>query len=418
MVDDDNRDVHALHPGLLQADDEKIRRILAVVDDLADPAVNQALLDPLRPRLAALRPVRPLRFARLLFIPFDPLTVPVAEWRPGEPAIPRPILIPVARMVREGVGDLAATIDTIIACDQHGVTQAITEAGARLWPRAAEVLATAPVPADWPHAEIPAAAFPALAAILAAVLRRAARLRRLLRNEELGGLEPDLEAVNDILRDIASEAPLSRTMVARLLLVRSPHAMPLLRRVLAEDRSQPIRAMMRQAIEWATEATVARMEQHTAFGHTIGHGALAHVGEEARRITAVLRQIETSAEGAAYRARLTAIRAKLDASCRARFARGVGEVLLTRLTAAAQPMDAPGQADLETCARHLRKLDTSARGVGEPTTYDQQLRQAEAAVRAAAAAGTLTPMRQIRLIEILAGPEAAHAAYLQATAKV
>ena len=38
-------DVQALQPGLLEANDHKIRRVLAVVDGVADPAINQALLE-------------------------------------------------------------------------------------------------------------------------------------------------------------------------------------------------------------------------------------------------------------------------------------------------------------------------------------------------------------------------------------
>ena len=83
---------------------DKIRRILAVVDDVSNPAVNQALLDPVRHRLASLNPARPLRFARLLFIPLDPLMVAPRDWRPNEPTLPRSILAPVAKAVRAGLG--------------------------------------------------------------------------------------------------------------------------------------------------------------------------------------------------------------------------------------------------------------------------------------------------------------------------
>ena len=70
------REVRALRHDLMEADDDKVRRILAVMDSVTDPTVNQTLLDPLRPRLAALRPVRPIRFGRLLLTPLDPVIVP------------------------------------------------------------------------------------------------------------------------------------------------------------------------------------------------------------------------------------------------------------------------------------------------------------------------------------------------------
>ena len=173
------REVRALRPGLLEADDHKIRRVVAVVDSATDPAINQALLGSLRSRLAILKPVRPLRFARLLFLPLDPLTVPARGWRPGEPPVPRTSLAPVAKVVRDGLGNLAAAIDEIIAGRKADAIQVITQAGEILWPRAAEILAAAPVPDDWAETGLPHAAYKPLALSIAAVFRRAPRVRRI-----------------------------------------------------------------------------------------------------------------------------------------------------------------------------------------------------------------------------------------------
>ena len=71
----------ALRLALHAADDQKIKRITAMLDDVADPAGKQAILDPLRGRLGVLRPERPLRFARLLFTPVDSLIVPPSTMR-------------------------------------------------------------------------------------------------------------------------------------------------------------------------------------------------------------------------------------------------------------------------------------------------------------------------------------------------
>src|ERR1700677_1689403 len=163
------RDVGDLRPVLLQADDRKIRRVLAVVDNVSDPAVNKALLDPLRPRLASLKPVRPLRFARLLFIPIDPLTVPARAWRSGDPTVPRTALAVIAATVRTGLGELASVIDKIIAGRKVDAIQAVTEAGNALWPRAAEILVAAPIPAEWTETGLPHSAYKPLAASIAAV---------------------------------------------------------------------------------------------------------------------------------------------------------------------------------------------------------------------------------------------------------
>jgi hypothetical protein len=403
--------VRELRPGILEADDQKIRRILAVVDGVSDPTVNQALLDPLRPRLALLKPVRPLRFARLLFIPLDPLTLPAHAWRLGEPAIPRSILAPIAAIVRSGLGDEAHAIDRIIAGHKADATQVVTRAGDLLWPRAAEVLSAATVPDDWPETGLAAALFPPLAACIAAVLRRAAPLRCLALGEDLGALATDAEAVNDVLRGMAAEPEVGRTMIARLLLLRSPRAAKYLRDVAASGQDQNEKDAVRRAMERATEAVLSEMEHAPGFVDAIGLGALASVGGEVGRVTTLLREIESALPSGPHSRRLKAIRDKLSGICQERFERGVTEGMVARLGTSAAPVDGECQTELEACSRDLRKLDLAARHLGGPAEYDRLLAQARNSVRLAADAGTLTPMRHCRLIEILAGSEAAEALY-------
>jgi hypothetical protein len=396
---------------LLEADDHKIRRILAVVDGAVDPAVNRALLDPLRPRLASLKPVRPLRFARLLFIPIDPLTVPARGWRPGNLTVPRPALAPIAKLVRAGLGDLAQAIDKMIDGRKVDAIQTITKAGEALWPRAAEVLAHAPMPADWAETGLPLTLYASLAASIAAVLRHAAQLRCIAQDEELGALETDNDAVDNIMANIAKEPELGCAMIAQLILLRSPHVARLLGRVAASGRTSEEKAALRKAMDRALEAVLSHMERDTGFVRDIVNGALAEVGGEVRRMTTLLRAIETEAAFAGHLPRLKAIRTKLDEVCQTRFTRGLTEGLVAPLAAGSRPVDGTAQTELEMCARDLRKLETAARKAGGPMTYDGLLLQAAEAVRSAA---NLSEMRRCRLIEIVSGPEAAESMYHKA----
>src|SRR5271165_2990189 len=88
-------DVSALRHDLREANGQKIKQVTALLDELADPKVNETLLDALRVRLASLNLVRPLRFSRLLFMPLDPLIVSPREWKSGEPSVPRTALSPI-----------------------------------------------------------------------------------------------------------------------------------------------------------------------------------------------------------------------------------------------------------------------------------------------------------------------------------
>ncbi len=250
--------MQALQPGLLEADDLKIRRVLAVVDNVADPAINKALLETLRPRLATLRPVRPLRLTRLLFIPLDPLTVPMRGWRPGDATVPRPVLAPIAKIVRSGLGDLAPVIDGIIAGHRADAAQAITQAGELLWPRAAAILAGATPPADWVDTGLPPAAYKPLAASVAAVLRRAPQLRCLALDEQQGGLAMDDTAVADILSGIMNEPVAACAMIARLILVQSPQALPVLGCIAAPAGPRTKKPRCERAVDSAVAAVLTR----------------------------------------------------------------------------------------------------------------------------------------------------------------
>ena len=77
---------------LVSAQDDKITRVVAMLDKLPHRGAADALLVPLRPRLARLRPVRPLTFERLLFTPLDSLILQPADWKRDAPGIPRSAL--------------------------------------------------------------------------------------------------------------------------------------------------------------------------------------------------------------------------------------------------------------------------------------------------------------------------------------
>jgi hypothetical protein len=128
----------------------------------------------------------------------------------------------------------------------------------------------------------------------------------------------------------------------------------------------------------------------------------------------LLRGIEADKSFASHRPRLKVIRSRLDEVCRTRFGHGIRDGVVLPLATASVPVDGKAQAALESSARELRKLETMARNVGNPAGYDALLRNASDAVLNAANAGILTPMRKYRLIEILAGTDAAEALYLSA----
>jgi hypothetical protein len=400
--------MRGLRRDLLGADDQKIRQIVAMLDEVSNPAVNQGILDPIRDRIASLHPVRQLRFTRLLCIPINPLLLPAPDWQPGDPALPRSVLGPFARVVLAGLGSEAQAIQVLMAGHKTDAVGAITQAGDLLWPRAAEILAGAPPPDDWPETGLRPEAFTDLARAAAAVLRRAPQLRLLARQEAIGALEPDAGVVTEILRNIESEPVAGRTMVARLILMQSPHAVAVLRQIVSSSGNAAEKASFRQAIADGMSEVIGALDSASGIADEIGRGNLTDAGHGVRRIIAFLADLEDDAGAVKHRPRLNSVRQKLDQACRTLFADGLRAGFVTPLTVAAGPMDRAGQAQLETCARDLRVLETVARKIGDSAGYDRLLHGAAEAVKAT---GHLTPARKLRLVEILSGPEAAEALY-------
>jgi hypothetical protein len=402
------QDMRGLRRDLLGADDQKIRQIVAMLDEVSNPAANQGILDPIRARVASLQPDRPLRFTRLLCIPLDPLLVPARDWKLGDPALPRSVLGPFGRVVQAGLGVEEQAIQKLIAGHKNDAVQAITLAGELLWPRAADILAVAPAPDDWPETGLRPEVFADLAKAAAAVLRRAPHLRCLARDEAIGALEPDARAVTEILLNIENEPVAGRTMIARLILMQSPHAVAVLRQIVSSSRNAAEKISFQKAIADGMAEVIGALDSTSGIADEMGRGSLSDAGDGARRIIAFLAELEHDASSAKHRPRLNSVRQRLDQACRTRFADGLRVGLVTPLAVASGPVDRAGQTQLETCARDLRVLETAARKVGDPAGYDRLLRGASEAVKAT---GHLTPSRKLRLVEILSGPEAAEALF-------
>jgi hypothetical protein len=409
--------LRALHVDLGEADDEKIRQIVSLSEKAPDNHAWQTVLQPLRPRLAALRPARALRFTRLLFIPLDDLMVPARHWRPGQATIPRTILHAMAIAVQAELGQDAASIERQIAGRNSGEVDIVNRAGAALWARAAEILAQAPPCSDWPQTGLPLAAYAPLARAVATVLRNASALRSLAREAEVGVLEPNQQTFADILSSLAGQPAEGCAMVFKLILGQFPHAAPLLRRLADAQQAPAAKAALTAAMERGLDDTLAGLETESDLIKELSERPLAGLGAEMARVTTLLRDIGNDAGAARHRPRLRGIRDKLDSICRLRFADGLKSGLAAPLAASSPPIDSASQRRLESCARDLRTVETAGRGLGNPAAYNALLLQAETTVAAAAKDGSLSPVRAVRLIEILSGAEAAEQMYRETIAK-
>lgn len=390
--------LRALNREIAHAPDPHIVRIVATVDAMASRGPADALIAPLRPRLATLRPPRPLRFARLLFHPLDALIVPAARWRPDQNSIPRTAIAPMAEHVRIAMGADAVAIEARIQHRTTADSDIIARCGAMLWPAASRILSDHRVPGTWDRTELGPAVYPPLAAWITALLDQASALETMATGTANGLLPPDGQRVAAILTGVAASHPPALPMMIALLLARVPESAT----ALPQAHTGATGVAVQAALDQAAERLLRQLDEEGTEVR-IGSGSLGDAGAAAGWIASLLRQLDTGAANPRRRAHVQAIRKKLDAGCKDRFAAGLEHEFLA-------PLNHPAPltiAALEAAARSLRVLETEARTIGSGTAYDRLLNKAAEAVGIRAMEGRIDLVDQLRLVEILSGPEAA-----------
>jgi len=379
---------------LAGADDGRVLQVLRYVDGLPDRGQADGLLAPLRDRLRRLRPPRPLRFARLLFLPLDPVIVAARDWRAGAPQLPRSAIAPILALVRRALPECVPAIEAIINDEGRSEASRIHDGGAMLWAPAAALLRCAPMPPEWRDAALPAAAFRTLAAGCARCLGSADLLADL---SDPGMLPADLDrALAFQIKAAEADGPIAWGMFLSVILQRFPSAEAPHRAAMAvrADRA------LRQSAEAALEAAWTWIEEAAAD---------RSVGDPAEAAAALRRQVgllEALLREPRQRRRAAGLQAELRAACAHRLDALAQERLVAPLArlSAAEAEDDVVLAVLESDARALRQLDAEGRRLGSGAGCEAPLLAAAAAVRARA---DMAPMDRARLVEILLGPKAA-----------
>ena len=392
--------------GLVEARDDQVAQIVAMVDAMPDRGAADHLIAPLRARLARTRPPRPLRFARLLFLPLDPLIVPAARWRPGQPSIPRTLIQPMADAIAAAMGEDGDTVRRLIEGHATRDGTVVEAAGAILWPRAAALLPAMAPPANWDATGLTVHLFRPLSRAIAALLAQAQALRLLMADAAEGLVPPEVAPVQAILLDAIRRDPDSQPMLIALLLARIPESGPVLARI-AATLGHRAEIGLRHAGEQASDILLEQLESPGGAEAQIGALDLADSGHTVRRLHALLGAMDGDLVSPARRERLVALRARIDIGCQALFTERLSSDLLDPLRAMPGTVQAGPAWDLEDAARGLRALETEARRIGGAKTYDMLLGQAADRVREIAVQGCLGRAGGLRLMEILAGPEVA-----------
>lgn len=393
------KDIRAVSRDVAGADDARVMRIVATVDAMAARGSADELIGPLRRRLAVLRPPRPLRFVRLMFHPLDPLIVSAGRWRPDQPAIPRTALAPLADCVRGAMAAEARAIEAAIGGRTTADIDLIAAQGRLLWPGAGSALMAATVPACWSETGLGDAMFAPLARRTGALLEQMAAFDRFCAETVQGLLPPRPDALHAILRGIAEADQSALPMMVRLLLTRLPEAAALL----MTGPPGPQAAALKATTDETVDTLLEQLSRKDGAAAQVAATSLEEAGAAVRRIAVLLRQLEDGSVAPARRTQLKAVRHALDTGCRTRFAAGLRDEVLAPLLAGGSP----DMRVTEAAARDLRSLETEARAVGGGAAYDLMLRQAADAVKTLPAEAGPGRTDRIRLVEILAGSDAA-----------
>jgi len=401
-----NPAIREVSRGLAGARDAQILRVVAMVDAMPNRGAADQLIAPLRDRLARLRPPRPLRFARLLFLPLDPLIVPPARWRPEQPTIPRSVIPLLAATVETVLGAAGRTVAGMIEGRTTEDAEVIDRAGGLLWDKAAAVLLEAERPIGWETTGLSAQVHKPLSRRIGALLFQAGRLRHMMADAAQGLVPPEAVDVRTMLEDARRHEPDAQPMLIALLLARVPEAAPVLLRI-AAVLGQQGGAGLRHAGEQAADILLDQLEAPGGAEAQLGGHDLAEAGATVRRLTSLLGALDAETLTPDRRGRLNDVRQRVRSGCEALFTERLTSDLIEplRVCGAATGADAP--AELEAAARGLRVLETEARRAGDDKTYDTLLGQTADMVREMIVQGGLDRAGGLRLMEIVAGPEVA-----------
>ncbi|WP_428485511.1 hypothetical protein [Rhodopila sp.] len=395
--------IRALSRGVADADDARIMRIVATVDAMAARGAADDLIASVRHRLCEMRPARPLRLARLLFLPLDPLIVGPAHWKPVHCTIPRTVISPMAEVVEMALGDKAASIKRAVHDRGTDQTDLISALGTMLWPEAAVILAASDVPVVWQQTGLGTQVYRDLARRLAALLSQASALDSLCAETAQGLLPPNRKVVEAMVRQVSAMDPTALPMLTTLLLTRLPTSVRLLYVIESGSKAAAIKA----ATDQAAALLLAQFDATEGAESLVAAATLAESGATAARIAALLNELGQDNAPQVRRNQVRGLRQRLDTDCKARFSTGLNEQLLIPLRELSAQPSAAALADLEATARGLRALEAEARTISGGSTYDKLLAQAADQVRACSNDGGLELTDQVRLMEILIGSDAA-----------
>lgn len=394
-----NPQVKGIRTALADAPDHALGRVVAMLDSLTDRGEADVLLNGIRPRLRRLRPERPVRLSRLLCLPLEGVLVDPSAWKQSALLVPRSAILPITAAIGAELSDF---VDEMKALAGGGPLsdQALVEAlCTRLWPAAGQVAVPAP-PRGWAEAGLPPHAAAPMLALCAAVWRNAVPLWAACHPASHDGTgEGELRAA---LAPLAAEG--QAPLLAGLALLLRDSLQPALAVSVAGSLMPAVQKTADQELAAALTRDGAQVTACATPGDMAG---------AAQRLLRRLEGLEAGAQPGSREARrqlAATLRRDIGAACYTLYAQALSSSLVAdavRLSRGGRASDADVAA-LEEMARDLRRLEVAGRRFAAEASFDRTLGATVTRLLPLAAnPGGLARVEVARLVEMLAGPQAA-----------
>jgi hypothetical protein len=382
-----------LTENLSGASDENLLRIVAMIDRQAERNKLDDLLTDIRPRLARLRPPRPVTMTRLLFLPLSGALVNRNMWRQDPAAIPRAALKPIFELLRDLPGSHLQEAEEATQRAVFSDLAVVDQYGRSIWETAARLCEKITPGTRWAEAGFMPEDFRTMMRLAAGVWRHAGPLWGVLRQ---GSAPVSADMLRAALTGPASEGPDIFRAAFRTLLLASGNVAAFT--ALASGMPPGISEIVTQSLEEWVETALTKLAEQELIEAT---DRAEEIGKtlEAMSLTPFF-QIPRR------RQQLSSFFWRLEEHCREMLLEIIEEEILPALVPSAEAYADERFFSLEGYARAARRLEILGRHFGNDPGYDeiqQRLIKAFATAQKDRAQLGITMMDLARLEEILLG---------------
>ncbi|MCA3432291.1 MAG: hypothetical protein INF62_02565 [Roseomonas sp.] len=389
----DGANVDGLAANLSNASDENILRIMAMIDRLPDRSRLDALLNDIRPRLAQLRPPRPLTMMRLLFLPLSGALVDRAAWRQDPATIPRAALRPIFTLLRDLPNGPLTEAETAPPQALFTDLDLVENLGRPVWEAAARLCEKVTPGSRWADAGFTPEDFRSMTRLAAGVWRHAGPIWGVLRQ----GVAPvSADTLRSALSGPAGEGPDVFRVASKTLLLESGNVANF--SALTSGMPPGVSEIVIQSLEEWIETALPRLAEQDWIEAT---NRAEEIGKtlEALGLTPYF-QIPRR------RQQLSSFFWRLEEHCREIIREIIDEEILPALTPNAEPYSDSRFLAVESHARAARRLEILGRHFGNDPAYgenQQRLARAFGAAEKVKSDLGITATDLARLGEILLG---------------